>query len=102
MSNYTLENGYEFVSTFPQDFAIADHFGIPAVKDTFNRAFKEWRDDPVYCAELVVTLNHAIWRYYQTNENLARVYNDLWEKADAWAGSHFKGEDARTYFDITD
>lgn len=102
MSNYVLPNGHEFVSTFIDDFLIADKFGIPAVKDTFNRAWESWHEDPVYCAELVVTLNHAIWRYYQTNEALAKVYNTLWEKAHNKALKQFKGEDFNTYYDIVD
>lgn len=41
----TLDNGYEMQTTFWQDFTIADAFGIDAIKDTFNRAFKEWKDN---------------------------------------------------------
>ena len=36
---------YEFKTTFWMDFTIADKFGIEAVKDTFKRAFSEWKTD---------------------------------------------------------
>ena len=32
-----------FTTTFPSDFSIADRFGVNAIKDTFNRAFGEWK-----------------------------------------------------------
>lgn len=37
------ENGYTCKTTFWMDFSIADRFGAAAVKDTFNRAFAEWK-----------------------------------------------------------
>lgn len=35
--------GYEPISTFWTDFSIADTFGKEAVKDTYERAFAEWK-----------------------------------------------------------
>ena len=34
-----------FSTTFFMDFSIADRFGDDAIKDTFQRAFKEWKRD---------------------------------------------------------
>lgn len=31
-------NGYETITTFWDDFSIADRFGIAAIKDTYKRA----------------------------------------------------------------
>lgn len=56
------EIGYECKTTFWMDFSIADRFGIAAVKDTFKRAFKEWRTNVVYLTELVLVLNHKMWQ----------------------------------------
>ena len=39
----TTPNGYELTTTFWQDFSIADCFGVQAIRDTFNRAFEEWK-----------------------------------------------------------
>lgn len=39
---------YQFKTTFWTDFSIADVFGVSAIKDTFNRAFEEWRDNYIY------------------------------------------------------
>lgn len=97
-----LENGYKFVSTFPMDFSIADRFGINAVKDTFKRAFSEWAGNYIYLTELVITLNLKIWEHYKTNEELARVYNDLWEQTDAYACDNLKGEERAFFYRVTD
>ena len=32
-----------FSTTFPMDFSIADKFGTDAIRDTYNRAFNEWK-----------------------------------------------------------
>ena len=48
MSSLTMQFddfGYEEKTTFAMDFDIADRFGASAVKDTFNRAFNEWKSD---------------------------------------------------------
>lgn len=96
------EIGYTPKTTFWEDFSIADRFGASAVRDTYKRAFDEWKDDYVYLTELVMVLNHKIWQWYTRNEKLARVYNDLWEKADAYACDNLKGEELRYFLRTTD
>lgn len=98
----TLPNGYTMTTTFIQDFQIANAFGESAVRDTYKRAFNEWKDNYVYLTELVITLNLMIWALYETNESLARVYNELWEEADAYACDNLKGEELSFFFRITD
>ena len=98
----TLLNGYTFISIFPMDFSIADAFGKNAVQDTFNRAFNEWKSNYVYLTELVITLNLKIWEHYQKNPELAKLYNELWEKADAYACDNLKGEELSFFYKITD
>ena len=97
-----LLNGYEMQTTFPMDFTIADRFGIDAIKDTFNRAFDEWKDNYIYLTELVITLNMKIWEWYETNETVARVYNDLWEQADEYACTNLKGDELSWFYRVTD
>ena len=40
---FMKENGTEVKTTFWEDFSIAERFGLSAIQDTFNRAFKEWK-----------------------------------------------------------
>lgn len=93
---------YECKTTFWMDFSIADRFGIAAVRDTFRRAFREWKENTVYLTELVMVLNHKIWQHYERNERLAEVYNDLWEQASTYAETNLTGEDLDYYFRTTD
>ena len=54
---FMKENGYEVKTTFWEDFSIAERFGLSAIQDTFNRAFKEWKEDYEFLTELVLVLN---------------------------------------------
>lgn len=47
----------EWKTTFWSDFSIADAFGMEAVKDTFRRAFKGWKDNYIYLTELEIVMN---------------------------------------------
>ena len=92
----------EFTTTFWQDFTIADAFGVDAVKDTYNRAFNEWRSNYKYLTDLVMVLNHKIWQWYEKNDALAELYNDLWDKTAQYAMDNLKGEELSYYFRVTD
>lgn len=100
--NIEAMTGYKPQTTFYEDFSIADCFGVGAVKDTFRRAFEGWKDDVVYLTELVMALNWKIWEHYGHNDTLAKVYNDLWEKADGYAVENLKGEDLAYFYRTTD
>lgn len=103
------ETGYKPMTTFWQDFSIADKFGEKAVEDTFKRAFNEWRTDYKYLTELVMVLNHKIWQHFRQNEpnesrsnRLAKVYNDLWQKAQNYGYDHLKGEKLNYFYNTLD
>lgn len=95
--------GYSTITTFWQDFSIADQFGIPAIEDTYKRSFDEWKDDYRYLTELVLVLNWKIWEHWE-KEHLAtaRVYDALWREASKYAETHLKGEELAYYLRITD
>ena len=95
--------GYTPQTTFYTDFSIAEQCdGIAGVRDTFKRAFDEWKHNVVYLTELVMVLNWKIWEHYEHNDKLARVYNELWETADAWACNNLKGDDLSYFYRTTD
>lgn len=96
-----MEN--DFSTTFKSDFAIADAFGASAIKDTYKRAFNEWKDDYRYLTDLAITLNLACWRWYERgNEELSQLYSDLFYKTQDYAYDTLKGEEFDYYWRMTD
>lgn len=92
-----------FSTTFWEDFTIADMFGIDAIKDTYKRAFREWRDNYLYLTDLVAVLNHKIWQHYEKgNDAYARLYNDLWMEAQDYGYDHLKGEELEYFWRVLD
>lgn len=92
-----LENGYLVKTTFWDDFAIAETFGTEAIKETYGRMLDEWKTNYIFLTELVLILNWKIWHWYQKDEDVARVYNDLWEQTENYAYDHLRGEELK-YF----
>ena len=90
-------------TTFYMDFTIADKFGINAIKDTYNRAFNEWKTDYKYLTALVMVLNHKIWEHYEkNNDEYARLYDKLWRETDDYALDNLKDKELEYYLNILD
>ena len=79
-------------TTLWQDFTIAERESLDKVKETYERVFQELKNDYVCLTELVMILNWKIWRWYEVYEELAAVYNELWQKADNYALDNLKNE----------
>lgn len=94
--------GYEPKTTFWSDFWIAVRFGRAAVLDTYKRAFQEWKSDHVYVTELALVLNHMCWALAETDEPMARLFEELWQKTDSWCWDNLKGDEKQYYFRVTD
>jgi hypothetical protein len=95
-------NNYECQTTFWEDFSIADAFGVDAVKDTFNRAFAEWKDNYIYLTELVMVLNYKCWHYFGKKQELSELYEKLFYDAEEYAYENLKDEELNYYYRITD
>ena len=94
--------GVKLESTFWMDFTIADKMGEKSVKDTYDRAFNEWKNNPKFMTELTIVLNWKIWQHYKENKEVAEVYNDLWEQADAYACENLTGAESDYFYSTTD
>jgi len=94
--------GYKQITTFFQDFSIADNFGAKAIRDTYDTVFKEWKNDYKYLTELVMVLNWKIWQWNEKNEAYAKLYDELWQKADKYACTNLKGEELSYFYRTTD
>ncbi len=100
--NIEAVTGYQPKTTFWQDFSIADAFGLKAIQDTYNRAFKEWRSNRIYCTELALALNWKSWQWVNADPVLSNRYAELYERVYDWAIRHFKGEDLKYFLDTID
>lgn len=94
--------GYKPITTFYTDFSIAEKFGKEAIKETYTRAFDEWKDSYKYITELVMVLNWKIFEHYENNDELAKVYNDLWEELDNWCFENLKDDELSYFIKVTD
>lgn len=97
--NIEAMTGYKPITTFYEDFSIADKFGINAIKDTYKRAFNEWKNDYKYLTELVMVLNWKSWEH-EKNIEYCRLYSDLFYELQDYAYNNLKGEELN-YFIIT-
>lgn len=94
---------YEYVTTFWQDFSIADAFGKKAIIDTYHRAFEEWKTNHIYLTELVMVLNHKLWQHYENrNMPIAETYNVLFNEANDYAWENLKDEELQYFMRTTD
>ena len=85
-------------TTFRNDFSIADKFGEKAIKDTYNRAFEEWKSNLVYLTEMVIVLNWKARDHSdEWNVTTSELYSKLREKTHDWCLSHLKGDDLKYY-----
>lgn len=90
--------GYEPKTTFYMDFSIADKFGENAIRDTYKRAFDQWKSNVVYLTELVMVLNWKSWEHNEKeNVEYTSLYIELFEKASSYAVENLRGSDLSYY-----
>lgn len=98
-----LPENYKMQYTWFQDFKIATAFGEKAVRDTYRRAYKEWKNDVVAMMELTFALNIFCWElFYANREPLSKVYSDLYYDCYNKCTRKFKGDDLRKYCEFLD
>ena len=99
--NIEEQTGYKPITTFYEDFSIADKFGISAIRDTYNRAFETWQHNYKYLTELVMVLNWKIWEHYRQNETYSELYDELWQTAEEQVLETLTGEELDYFFRTT-
>ena len=100
--NFLQSVGKKRKTTFFSDLSIAECYGTKAVKSTYRDVMSSWGDNLEFMCEWVICLNQKIWQHYNNNEPLARVYNELWQKADEYCRTHFKGTELSEYYAYID
>lgn len=112
--NIEAITGYKPKTTFYMDFSIAEPFGLNAIKDTYRRAFSEWKTNTEYVTELVMVLNWKVWEFYgkieenidpsktETYHAFYELYLKLYETLNDWCFDNLKGEDLEYFIRTTD
>lgn len=96
--------GYKPITTYYEDFSIADKFGTSAIKDTYKRAFEGAKDlGYKYLTELSMALNWKIWYHYELCNMLkADLYDKLWKEILNWIYKNFTKEELSYFYRVTD
>ena len=97
-----LENGYEIKTTFWSDFTIAEKFGINAIRDTFNNAFRSRKNNTEYVTELACVMSWKSCAWYGKNDDYCSLYSDYYHDVDSWCMDNLKGKDLEYYLKWTD
>lgn len=100
--NIEAMTGYKPITTFYQDFSIADRFGKAAIRDTLKRSLEYANTDYKVKTELVMVLNWKTWEHYETNPEYGQLYLELYENLRDECCSTFKDEELEYFFDTTD
>lgn len=101
--NPATQFGYNELTTFWQDFCIADAFGEKAIRDTYKRGLAYAKTNYKYLTELVMVLNHKIWQHYENNNiAISRVYDELWKTCDTLAQETLKDNELTYYYTTLD
>ena len=94
---------YEFKTTFWMDFTIADKFGIEAVKDTFKRAFSEWKTNYIYLTELTLVINWKCWQHYENNNiEISKLYSEYYYQLREYGLDNLKGKELEYFIKTLD
>lgn len=97
------ELGYKLMTTYYDDFSIAEIFGAGAVKDTYKQAFENNKDDFKVLTELAMILNWKIWEHYpQGHSDWAELYTQLYEQLDGWILENFSENELSYYYKTMD
>lgn len=105
--------GYKPQTTFWIVFSIADKFGLDAVKNTFERVFKEWKSNIVFVTELTMVINHKCWEHWNrangkmipfsdSHNEIGQWYKDKYYEMLDWADKNLKGRDLDYFYKALD
>ena len=85
---------YEFKTTFWMDFNIAENYGIDAVKETFNRVFREWKTNYTFLYELTIVMNLKCWDHYEKNNiEISKLYAKYYHQLRDYGLNNLKGKE---------
>ena len=93
--------GYWPFTTFYEDFTIAEAFGASAVRETFQRAKREWSIDYKYFTELLLMIELKMHECYMNgDEDLLEAYCEIVDKGNMYRKQHFDSEASEYFYGV--
>lgn len=93
---FMKEVGYDLMTTFWEDFSIADKYGIAGVKDTYKRAFDEWKGNAYVSASPL----SSTWYWSSTESSQAVAWYVVFSSGLTGTGNKHIGDMVRTVIDF--
>ena len=99
-----LEETFDFKleSTFWEEFSIAEDYGSEGVREHYDLVFSQWKDNVKYLTELVLVLNLKLFTWFRVDDELGKLYEDLYVDADSYALSTLDGDDLHYFLHTLD
>ena len=73
--------------------------GESGIRDTYKRALLLAKEDKIYGTELSLVLNWLCWFYYEKGqEDISKVFQELWEKLHNWIGRNWSKDWLEYYY----
>ena len=93
---------YKFESTFWEEFSIAEDYGPEGIHHHCDIVFEQYKDNLKYLTELVLVLNLKLFIWFKVDDDLGRMYEQLWMESDQYALNTLKGDDLHYYLSTLD
>lgn len=94
--------GFEFGTTFWEEFCISENYGPEGIKEYYGIVFERFKDNLQFLTELVLVLNLKTNSWYMVNDELVETYDALWKKTDDYAMTHLKEDELHYYLSTLD
>lgn len=93
---------YRFHTLYWELFCLGELLGEKTIRKNYKNALENCKDNLVHLTELVLVLNLKIWRWYNVDDNLGKLYDELWKDADSYAMATLQGDDLHYYLSVLD
>ena len=97
--------GYEPKTKMWGRFSVEDVVFNPNRNDiekVYEMCFKRHKDDRIEGTELSMVLNWKIWQWYEKNNDLAKLYDELWRDCGSYCDDNFSKDELEYFYKIID
>lgn len=93
--------GYTPITTVWEEISIAEKYDKEAIIKTVEGETEDCKDDYRKITELAMVLNWKVWTHAGKNNELSKLYEELYEKTDKKAMETLEGKELEYYYEKT-